>query len=196
MKRRSSYVNRNVSLDRYKFNEIIKEIKLFDELDWKQIAKDACLVSKSGADCCVMWHSTLNENYYKNWSKEELICITNLAEKHRGMRGDIVAQELDSHRRPISCLQIWQRSLNPLLASHQWTLNEDRKLLNAISEYGIKSWREISKKLFLSRTPRQCFERFLKLQRTSQDKIDSFEARLNLKGLIKNQNNNKFKHKN
>merc|ERR1712224_182872 len=122
----------------------------FNETNWQQIAKDAYLLGRSGADCCVMWHSTLNEINYKSWPRKELSSLAILAEKYKGMRWDKVAKELGSHRRPIICLQVWQRSLNPILVSNNWNKSEDKKLLNII-ETQQQNWVDISKKLSSAR---------------------------------------------
>merc|ERR1719199_1354986 len=79
------------------------------------------------------------------------------------MRWDIIAKELRSHRRPISCLQMWQRSLNSPSTSHQWNLLEDKKLMNAVENQVNMNWVEISKKLSSARSPKQCFVRFSRL---------------------------------
>jgi hypothetical protein len=143
---------------------ISKSVDFFHDKDWEKIAKDASLWGRSGADCRVMWYSTSFGVNYEKWSRNELVCLVQISNKYKGMRWDLVAKELGKSRRPISCLQVWQRSLNPILLSSKWNFEEDKKLLMAVKKIGNYNWVELSKLVSSARTPKQCFDRYSKLR--------------------------------
>merc|ERR1712146_250693 len=93
---------------------------------------------------------------------------------------------IGNNRRPISCLQVWQQSLNPLLLSCKWKFEEDKKLLNSIQKYGTDDWVNISSFISSARTPKQCFERYKKLHHHI---IKYSETKKHLLG-VKNYNSN------
>jgi len=116
--------------------DLYKIIDNFHDENWQKIAKDACLLGRSGADCRVMWYSTSIGINYEKWSRDELVCLVQLSDKYKGLRWDKIAKEIGNNRRPIGCLQVWQRSLNPLLLSCKWKFEEDKKTL----EFHSKIW--------------------------------------------------------
>ncbi|ESN99583.1 hypothetical protein HELRODRAFT_134329, partial [Helobdella robusta] len=62
-------------------------------------------------------------------------------------------------RSVVQCQQRWSKVLNPDLIKGSWTKEEDKKVLELVSEHGPKRWTIISKYI-KGRTGKQCRERW------------------------------------
>lgn len=57
------------------------------------------------------------------------------------------------------CSQRWNRCINPNILHSNWTREEEQKLINAVKQFGDKSWTRISKEIS-GRTDVQCRFRY------------------------------------
>lgn len=64
------------------------------------------------------------------------------------------------------CSQRWQRGLDPHLSKDQWTVAEERFLLELVRCYGDKAWTQIAAKMG-NRSDVQCRYRFKQMQKDS-----------------------------
>ena len=61
------------------------------------------------------------------------------------------------------CFVHWLNCCDPLINTDPWSLEEDSQLDSIVKEKGGRDWREIASELNTSRTPYQCFERFVRV---------------------------------
>lgn len=81
------------------------------------------------------------------------------AKKHNGYNWEAVAAELGTARTPVMCLLRYQRSLNPNLLRSKWTPEEDRRLTDAVAQFGAKNWQQVAS-CVPGRNPQQCLHRY------------------------------------
>lgn len=62
-------------------------------------------------------------------------------------------------RSPVQCLHRWTKILKPGLIKGPWTIDEDRKLINWVNQFGAYKWSHCSS-LIKGRNGKQCRERW------------------------------------
>ena len=89
-----------------------------------------------------------------------------------------IAQEyLNNEKSDAQCLHRWQRVLRPGVKKGPWAKTEDDVIKNCMNS-GVTKWSEIAKRL-VSRTPKQCRERYVnhldpKIRKESWTQVRSF----------------------
>ena len=70
-----------------------------------------------------------------------------------------IAQSLPN-RSDVQCLHRWQKVLRPGLVKGPWTAEEDHRLIQLVTEHGVKRWSFLAKELNSGRLGKQCRERW------------------------------------
>lgn len=105
---------------------LLRLVNGFREADWERISNFGH-VDRSGADCRVMWCSTTDFISCGKWSHHKLKKLIYLAVKTHGACWAKIAQELCDNRRPIFCLQMWQKIINSFIRDVKTTVTHDQK---------------------------------------------------------------------
>ena len=71
----------------------------------------------------------------------------------------IATEFLNDEKTDAQCLHRWQRVLRPGVKKGPWAKTEDDVIKNCM-DTGVTKWSEIAKRL-VSRTPKQCRERYV-----------------------------------
>jgi len=105
---------------------LVRSVNGFREADWERISNFG-LLDRSGADCRVMWCSTTDFISCGKWSHHKLKELIYLAVKNYGAFWAKIAQELCDNRRPIFCLQMWQKIIKSFIPDVKTTVTRDQK---------------------------------------------------------------------
>ena len=83
----------------------------------------------------------------KTWTFHEDIRL--IAGIHRFGKDNwnVIAKFIGNGRTRAQCSQRWYRVLDPRISKDQWSLSDDRKLLQIVSTHGIKSWTNVAKEM-------------------------------------------------
>ena len=92
-------------------------------------------------------------------------------QKHGPKNWRKISQILDNRRTADQCNQRWFRVINPDIIKGQWSKEEEKLLIESVSEHGESSWKKISS-LIKGRTDIQCRHHFYQLKKENQTKID------------------------
>ncbi len=92
------------------------------------------------------------------WTKEEDEILKELVLVYGGKSWKKVAEHIRG-RTEIQCLHRWTKILQPGLVKGPWTIQEDRKLISWIKEFGPKKWSQCSE-FIKGRSDKQCRERW------------------------------------
>jgi Myb-like DNA-binding domain len=110
--------------------------------NWDSIAQN---MNRGPAACKIRYEHHVKESVNRGpWTKDEELLLVELVEKHKGVGWESVARDLGTSRTPVACLQRFQRSLNPKIASPQFSKDEDEKLAQIMTVYSSCSWGMIS----------------------------------------------------
>eukprot|EP01036_Dinobryon_divergens_P023733 gene23733-32115_t len=145
---------------------------------WSFVARQ--LEGRTGKQCRERWRNHLDPDILTTpWSEEEdkiIIeviamphhphhpslsrCRTNLqsVNKYGGKNWKKVSSLL-VNRNGVQCRQRWAKVLRPGLIRGAWTVEDDKRLIELVTQCGTKSWSFISRQL-LGRTGKQCRERW------------------------------------
>ena len=77
-----------------------------------------------------------------------------------GKNWKAVAEMVGLNRSNIQCKHRWQKALDPNLVKGPWSMEEDRKIVSLVGQFGPKRWSFIAKHL-QGRTGKQCRERWV-----------------------------------
>ncbi|RZC59865.1 hypothetical protein C5167_007165 [Papaver somniferum] len=92
------------------------------------------------------------------WTAEEDDYLRRSVEAYRGQNWKIIASGLPD-KTAVQCLNRWKKVLNPNVNKGTWTPEEDRKLIELVSEYGPIKWSVVEKSM-PGRMGKQCRERW------------------------------------
>lgn len=92
------------------------------------------------------------------WTQEEDDVLREAVLSHGGKNWKKISESL-SGRTDVQCLHRWQKVLRPGLIKGPWTKEEDEKVIDLVSRYGVKSWSFIARQL-QGRLGKQCRERW------------------------------------
>lgn len=119
------------------------EIPSPDEIDWSLVSK-YFVPSKPASECRRMWLSTIRGHINESeWTAEESQRLIFLVQTYGEHRWDSVAEALGTQRTPFQCVQRFQQSHNPNLLKHEFTPEEDERLVELVKQFG-PNWDEIS----------------------------------------------------
>ena len=93
----------------------------------------------------------------------------------------LIAQYVGNGRTRSQCSQRWHRVLSPSISRANWSKDEDDLLIRKVQEYGVKSWKRVSRELG-SRSDTQCRYRYKQL--CSHKKISIQETIPNEKKIL------------
>jgi hypothetical protein len=71
----------------------------------------------------------------------------------------VAAEFLNNEKSDAQCGRRWNKVLKPVVKKGHWATTEDDVIKNCM-DTGVTKWSEIAKRL-VSRTPKQCRERYL-----------------------------------
>ena len=126
-------------------DEILRRaVAKYDGKNWKKIAE--FFQDRTDVQCLHRWQKVLNPELRKGpWTKEEDNRIIDLVKRFGPKKWSIIAQHLTG-RIGKQCRERWHNHLNPDIRRDAWTLEEDKKLVEAHQLHGNK-WAEIAQKL-------------------------------------------------
>ena len=92
------------------------------------------------------------------WTTLEDELLKGAVQDYGGRNWKKISECLDG-RTDVQCLHRWQKVLRPGLIKGPWTKDEDDKVVELVSKYGVKSWSHIAREL-KGRLGKQCRERW------------------------------------
>lgn len=130
---------------------------LLNQFSWEQIAHD---MDHSTTDCFVHWLNCC-DSYINNaeWSLDEDVRLLALAKENGGRHWVRVALQLGNGRTPYQCFERFVRAMDMKDYNQKWTEEEDEKVIEGVSKYGTKSWKQVAL-MVPKRTWMQCRSRY------------------------------------
>lgn len=132
------------------------------KIDWEEVAKS--IGSKHSPFECMMQYQNHDRIHINKqpWTAQEESSLKEIAEMHKDCFWIDIADQLKTGRSPWDCFSHYQQVLNnKILNTSEWTEEEDRKLNNAIQEYGFKNWKNVAN-CIPGRSSSQCTYRWRK----------------------------------
>lgn len=112
--------------------------------NWKKIA--CRLQGRSDVQCLHRWQKVLRPGLVKGpWTTEEDDTVARLVCLHGTKKWSQIARQLNG-RLGKQCRERWYNHLDPNINKSEWTVQEDRALIQAHQEIGNR-WAEIAKRL-------------------------------------------------
>lgn len=111
--------------------------------------------------CKLRWKNHLGNSFSTAaWSKNEDVTLVKVVHNHGGIGWSNIASSLDSNRSGLQCFQRYQRSLNPDLASPDFSVDEDSSLTQLVERFASGCWAIVAYELGGGHTPDQCARRW------------------------------------
>ncbi|KAG0163814.1 hypothetical protein DFQ28_011513 [Apophysomyces sp. BC1034] len=134
---------------------------------WAKIA--ACVPGRTNKNCRKRWFHSLDPSLRKGaWTDEEDQLLREGVMKYPNQWSKIA--DMLEGRTDDQCAKRWRESLDPNIDRSDWTMDEDRRLMDRYEEYGSQ-WQKIAQ-FFDGRPGLHCRNRWRKLQRILQMKKD------------------------
>ncbi|XP_046552598.1 snRNA-activating protein complex subunit 4-like isoform X2 [Haliotis rubra] len=137
---------------------------------WSKVS--SYMENRSGTQCFCRFQQIDPDMKRGPWSTEEDVKLF-AAVKMCGTQSWMRLAEFVPGRSSIQCRDRWLNSLDPSIRMGNWTYEEDKELLKAITELGTKSWTKIAAKLN-GRTDNMVLQRYRRLE-TWQRKCKWFD---------------------
>jgi hypothetical protein len=144
-----------------------KSVQMHGGKDWAAIA--ALVPSRSKSQCSNRWHvldpsiAPTTTGRVGRWGEDEDVKLLAAAQMHGGKNWKAIAA-LVPDRTNEQCRKRWRDAFDPSIAlttglTGKWTLDEDRKLEDAVHMHGDKDWAAVAA-LVPGRTKEYCFARW------------------------------------
>lgn len=139
--------------------------KACEEVDWERVVRVVRTARTSGPvrtaeDCKFEWECFCSPRFnVEEWTESEDEKLLELAELEQGTNWERIAQAMGTQRRPADCLKRFQTKFNTLSGRKAWTLDEDKRLVEAVILYGQNDWRAVAERVG-TRTRTQCLQRW------------------------------------
>ncbi|XP_046370127.2 uncharacterized protein LOC124144641 isoform X2 [Haliotis rufescens] len=127
---------------------------------WSKVS--SYMENRSGTHCFSRFQQIDPDMKRGPWSTEEDVKLF-AAVKMCGTQSWMRLAEFVPGRSSIQCRDRWLNSLDPSIRLGNWSYEEDKKLLKAITELGTKSWTKIAAKLN-GRTDNMVLQRYRRLE--------------------------------
>ncbi|CCC08029.1 hypothetical protein SMACR_01593 [Sordaria macrospora] len=151
--------------DRLLAEAVAKETPASGSINWCKVALH--LSRRNNKDCRKRWHYNFAHNIRKGtWTREEDQRLREAFDIY-GPRWSEVAKKGVESRNGDQCWKRWYDCLDPMINRTPWTPEEDILLLQMVSQKG-RSWTEIVKTQFPTRTSLSAKNRFLILRRRQE----------------------------
>jgi hypothetical protein len=126
--------------------------------DWVIVA--AMVPGRTNKQCNQRWIECVDPAINTGkWTMEEDAMLTHARKEHGG-RNWVAVAALVPTRTSTQCRKRWIETLDPGINLGKWTLGEDAKLTEAVTELGDKNWNLVGK-LVPGRTNSQCRKRWI-----------------------------------
>ena len=89
------------------------------------------------------------------WTDEEDKKLIEAINKLGTKNWQAVSDYVGTGRTKSQCSQRWERTLDPAISREEWTNEEKQRLIEAVQQYGLKSWVKVSK-MVATRSDVQC----------------------------------------
>lgn len=127
---------------------------------WAEIAK--MLHGRCDADVRDRYHwltkaKTPRKGVPRKWTPEEDDMLRKVVYEHGESNWEAIAKQM-SDRTVYQCYRRWHEGFNPNIKKGSWTVDEDQRLTELVSEFGMK-WAVIAKAME-GRTSNQCRQRW------------------------------------
>ena len=130
-------------------------------IDWTKFVDKFKNPDRSPMELLTRYRHSLDPQINREpWTLEEECKLYNLAVEYHGHTWAVIAEKLNTHRTPLSCLKYYQRFMNTTLLNEQlWAPAEDALLAAAVAKYGSRNWSMVSGQV-PGRSIDQCKTRF------------------------------------
>jgi hypothetical protein len=104
----------------------------------------------------------------RRWSKEEDERLAEAIRLHGTENWPLVSSIVGGGRTRSQCSQRWHRCLNPKIAKHNWSREEEEKLISLVAAHGNKAWTRIAAEIG-NRSDVQCRFRYKFMSKKSKE---------------------------
>ncbi|KAK4528277.1 hypothetical protein GAYE_SCF54G6214 [Galdieria yellowstonensis] len=144
---------------------ILQAVTDYGEYHWVEIAKQVN-TGRSPWQYFCRYQQALRPNVLTcKWTIEEDMKLLAAIEKYGTKQWSLVSCSVPGRTRQ-QCLHRWRRALRPDIRHGKWTLQEDKKLQEAVEIYGEGRWSQIAQ-MVPGRTDLQCRERYTDILKPS-----------------------------
>jgi hypothetical protein len=126
----------------------------------KWVAVAALVPGRTNDQCSLRWQKCLDPAIARSrgkWTAEEDAKLTEAVKRH-GKKWTLVAALVPGRSNP-QCLKRWNQSVDPSINKGKWTLEEDSKLIDAVTKFG-SNFAAVATRV-PDRTNRQCRTRWI-----------------------------------
>ena len=157
----------SLSVSRYEWIEVEDSIlrdRLSQGVDMETIGQE---LGRSSTSCRIRFSNHLSpDGYFGPWTRQEEILLVDTVHRSGGKDWQKLAEIVQTKRTALQCFQRYQRSLNPSLASSDFTEVEDSSLSGLVNQFASGCWVAITARLGGAHTAEQCARRWRQVLRT------------------------------